>query len=204
MIYTGFANSVQGPLKIEATDEGVTAIAFLNSDETEQFPPVNPFKLSDKSEVTTYTDDALKAIQKQTNEKQSNLHDDKVYAHPRSRTNAITDEACRQLEAYFDGQLHEFDLPLAPKGTEFQNQVWRALQQVKYGETASYLDIAKAIGNPKAVRAVGMANGRNPIAIVVPCHRIIGSNRTLTGYAGGLPRKQYLLNLEGAQGVLWS
>lgn len=204
MIYTGFVNSVQGPLKIEATDEGVTAIAFLNPDETEQFPPLNPFKLRDKGEVTTYTDEALKAIQKQTNEKQSNLHDDKVYAHPRSRTNAITDEACRQLEAYFDGQLHEFDLPLAPKGTEFQSQVWRALQQVKYGETASYLDIAKAIGNPKAVRAVGMANGRNPIAIVVPCHRIIGSNRTLTGYAGGLPRKQYLLNLEGAQGVLWS
>ncbi|HBL20422.1 MAG TPA: cysteine methyltransferase, partial [Alteromonas mediterranea] len=81
--------------------------------------------------------------------------------------------------------------------------VWTALLQVQYGDTASYLDIAKTIGNPKAVRAVGMANGRNPIAIVVPCHRIIGSNKTLTGYAGGLSRKQYLLNLEGAQGVLW-
>lgn len=204
MIYTGFVNSVQGPVKVEATNEGVTAIAFLSADEAVQFSPGNPFSISDKSEVATYTGDALKTIQKQTNKEQCNFRNDKVYAHPRSRTNAITDEACCQLKAYFDGQLHEFDLPLAPKGSEFQNQVWRALLQVKYGETASYLDIAKAIGNPKAVRAVGMANGRNPIAIVVPCHRIIGSNRTLTGYAGGLQRKQYLLNLEGAQGVLWS
>ena len=170
MTYTGFLNSVQGPVKVEATDEGVTAIAFLNPDEAEQY----------------------------------NALGDEAYAHTHSCTNAITDEACRQLKAYFNGQLQKFDLPLTPKGTVFQNQVWQALQQVKYGETASYLDIAKAIGNPKAVRAVGMANGRNPIAIVVPCHRIIGSNKTLTGYAGGLPRKQYLLNLEGAQGVLWS
>lgn len=170
MIYTGFVNSVQGPLKVEATDEGVTAIAFLSTDEAAQY----------------------------------NFLGDEAYVHTYSHTNPITSETCRQLKAYFDGQLQEFDLPLTPKGTVFQNQVWLALQQVKYGETASYLDIAKAIGNPKAVRAVGMANGRNPIAIVVPCHRIIGSNKTLTGYAGGLPRKQYLLNLEGAQGVLWS
>ena len=119
-------------------------------------------------------------------------------------SNAITKEACRQLNAYFEKRLREFDLPLAPDGTRFQHLVWKALQSVLYGETASYLDIANAISNPKAVRAVGMANGRNPIAIIVPCHRIIGSNKTLTGYAGGLPRKQYLLNLEGAQGVLWS
>ena len=169
MIYTGFVNSVQGPVKIDATEEGITAIRFLNPDETAQYNSLS-----------------------------------EAYAQSHSRANAILDEACRQLNAYFDGQLQEFDLPLTPKGTVFQNQVWQALQQVKHGETASYLDIAKAIGNPKAVRAVGMANGRNPIAIVVPCHRIIGSNKTLTGYAGGLPRKQYLLNLEGAQGVLWS
>ena len=170
MIYTGFVNSVQGPLKVEATDEGVTAIAFLSTDEAAQYSSLG----------------------------------EEAYVHTYSQTNPITSEACRQLKAYFDGQLQEFDLPLTPKGTVFQNQVWLALQQVKYGETASYLDIAKAIDKPKAVRAVGMANGRNPIAIVVPCHRIIGSNKTLTGYAGGLPRKQYLLNLEGAQGVLWS
>ena len=119
------------------------------------------------------------------------------------QTNDITTEACRQLVAYFNKKLKDFDLPLDHKGTAFQQQVWTALLQVQYGDTASYLDIAKTIGNPKAVRAVGMANGRNPIAIVVPCHRIIGSNKTLTGYAGGLSRKQYLLNLEGAQGVLW-
>jgi len=119
------------------------------------------------------------------------------------RPNEITLEASRQLTAYFDKKLQTFDLPLAPKGTAFQQSVWQVLQQISYGETASYLDIAKAINNPKGVRAVGMANGRNPIAIIVPCHRIIGSNKTLTGYAGGLERKQYLLNLEGAQGVLW-
>lgn len=117
--------------------------------------------------------------------------------------NPLTQEACTQLSAYFSGKLRQFDLPLAAQGTAFQIKVWNTLRQVGYGETASYLDIAAAIGNPKSVRAVGSANGRNPIAIVVPCHRIIGSNRTLTGYAGGLERKQFLLNLEGAQGVLW-
>ena len=118
-------------------------------------------------------------------------------------SNALTQEACAQLNAYFARKLTQFDLPLAAGGTQFQRRVWEALVQIPYGETASYLDIANAIGNPKGVRAVGMANGRNPIAIVVPCHRIIGSNKTLTGYAGGLHRKQFLLNLEGAQGVLW-
>ncbi|HAW77550.1 MAG TPA: cysteine methyltransferase [Alteromonas australica] len=117
--------------------------------------------------------------------------------------NAIVQEACKQLNGYFSGTLTQFDLPLAAKGTPFQHQVWQALGEIKYGDTASYADIANAIGNPKAVRAVGMANGKNPIAIVVPCHRVIGSNNTLTGYAGGLSRKQFLLNLEGAQGVLW-
>jgi len=97
----------------------------------------------------------------------------------------------------------ETNMPIDVKGTEFQTSVWKALQNIPYGQTVSYLDIAKTIGNPKAVRAVGLANGKNPIAIVVPCHRVIGSNRTLTGYAGGLARKQFLLNLEGAQGGLW-
>lgn len=117
--------------------------------------------------------------------------------------NGITEEACLQLLAYFAKTRHEFDLPIDVKGTEFQTSVWMALQSIPYGQTASYLDIAKRIGNPKAVRAVGLANGKNPIAIVVPCHRVIGSNKTLTGYAGGLARKQFLLNLEGAQGGLW-
>ena len=117
--------------------------------------------------------------------------------------NGITEEACSQLSAYFAKTRHEFDLPIDVKGTEFQTSVWKALQRIPYGQTVSYLDIAKHIGNPKAVRAVGLANGKNPIAIVVPCHRVIGSNKTLTGYAGGLARKQFLLNLEGAQGGLW-
>lgn len=186
MIYTGFVNSMQGLVKVEATEEGITAISFVNAAEAEKVAGERQISEGERNKG-------------ESNTGRHHLLSDNVHTH----TNAITDAACRQLQAYFDGKLREFDLPLSPKGTAFQNQVWHALKQVKYGETASYLDIAKAIGNPKAVRAVGMANGRNPIAIVVPCHRIIGSNKTLTGYAGGLSRKQYLLNLEGAQGVLW-
>lgn len=117
--------------------------------------------------------------------------------------NEIVCQAKAQLSQYFKRTRTEFSLPLAAEGTQFQKAVWQALLSIKYGETASYADIATALNNPKAVRAVGMANSKNPIAIIVPCHRVIGSNKTLTGYAGGLDKKQYLLNLEGAQGVLW-
>ncbi len=102
----------------------------------------------------------------------------------------------RQLEAYFAGERREFELDLAPSGTPFQLSVWRELCAIPYGETASYGEIAAAVGQPAAARAVGGANNRNPIAIVVPCHRVIGANGTLTGYGGGLPRKQRLLALE--------
>ncbi|MGY0615089.1 methylated-DNA--[protein]-cysteine S-methyltransferase [Vibrio sp. FJH11] len=102
----------------------------------------------------------------------------------------------RQLGEYFSGLRNEFELPLAATGTDFQHQVWHALTTIPYGETWSYQDIADAIGNPKAVRAVGMANGKNPISIVVPCHRVIGKSGKLTGYAGGIERKQRLLALE--------
>lgn len=112
--------------------------------------------------------------------------------------NAITRQACEQLEAYFAGTLQDFSVPLAATGTAFQQQVWHALQEVGYGTTTSYGAIAHAIGRPKAMRAVGLANGRNPIAIIVPCHRIIGANGKLTGYAGGLTRKAGLLALEKA------
>lgn len=105
-------------------------------------------------------------------------------------------ETIRQLEAYFRGQLNTFDVPLDGDGTAFQQKVWKALQQVPYGCTASYGEIARAIGQPTASRAVGMANGRNPISIIVPCHRIIGSSGRLVGYGGGLDRKQKLLQLE--------
>lgn len=119
------------------------------------------------------------------------------------RPNAITEACSRQLHAYFQGELTIFDLPLAPCGSEFQRSVWQALQEIPYGETRSYRDLAAAIDRPKAVRAVGAANGRNPIAIIVPCHRVIGANGKLTGYAGGLPRKQWLLQHEGLATRLW-
>jgi methylated-DNA-[protein]-cysteine S-methyltransferase len=106
-------------------------------------------------------------------------------------------KAAAQIAEYFAGKRKAFDLPLALHGTAFQLSVWRALQAIPIGETRSYLEVAVAVGNPRAPRAVGMANNRNPVAIIVPCHRVIGSNGSLVGYAGGLPAKQYLLELEG-------
>ncbi|RNC28515.1 MAG: Methylated-DNA--protein-cysteine methyltransferase [Candidatus Dichloromethanomonas elyunquensis] len=108
----------------------------------------------------------------------------------------LIQEAAVQLSAYFTGKGREFDLPLSLQGTEFQQSVWKALQTIAAGETSSYKEIAVQIGNPKAGRAVGMANHRNPIAIIVPCHRVVGADGSLTGYGGGLPKKQYLLDLE--------
>ena len=112
-------------------------------------------------------------------------------------------EAIRQLTAYFAGKLTQFDLPLAMIGTDFQKRVWRVLLEIPYGKTRSYGEIACGIGAPAAVRAVGAANGRNPIAIVVPCHRVIGSSGKLVGYGGGLPMKQMLLNLEAEYAERW-
>jgi methylated-DNA-[protein]-cysteine S-methyltransferase len=105
-------------------------------------------------------------------------------------------KAASQLEEYFKTQRESFDLPLRLEGTEFQRKVWEALLNIPFGESRSYKDIADSIGNPKACRAVGMANNRNPIVIIVPCHRVIGKDGSLTGYGGGLKVKQYLLNLE--------
>lgn len=102
----------------------------------------------------------------------------------------------KQLEEYFTGQRQQFDLPLDFQGTDFQQQVWQALLTIPYGEKRSYKDIAVQIGNEKAVRAVGAANGRNPISIIAPCHRVIGSSGALVGFAGGLDKKQILLSLE--------
>jgi methylated-DNA-[protein]-cysteine S-methyltransferase len=102
----------------------------------------------------------------------------------------------RQLTEYFSGARTEFDLPLDPHGSEFQKKVWQALREIPFGETRSYLDLAKAVGSAKAVRAVGAANGKNPLSIVVPCHRVIGTNGSLTGFAGGLEAKAKLLALE--------
>lgn len=105
----------------------------------------------------------------------------------------------RQLRAYFAGDLETFNLPLAPQGTPFQQKVWNELLNIPYGETISYGELAKRIGNPNASRAVGLANGSNPIPIIIPCHRVIGSNGKLTGYGGGLPIKEKLLALERRQ-----
>jgi methylated-DNA-[protein]-cysteine S-methyltransferase len=107
-----------------------------------------------------------------------------------------------QLAEYFDGRRRAFDLPLAFGGTPFQRRVWRALLDIPYGETTSYGELARRIGRPSASRAVGLANGSNPIAVVVPCHRVIGTNGSLTGFGGGLERKRLLLDLEAGAGQL--
>ena len=106
-------------------------------------------------------------------------------------------EAVAQLRAYFAGELRVFDLPLDPQGTDFQRRVWQALAEIPYGETTSYSELAGSIGRPAAVRAVGAANGKNPLPIVLPCHRVIGADGSLTGFGGGLEMKRYLLELEG-------
>jgi methylated-DNA-[protein]-cysteine S-methyltransferase len=108
-----------------------------------------------------------------------------------------------QLDAYFSRDLKDFDLPTTAAGTPFQQQVWAALRTIPYGETWSYRDLAEAIGRPTAMRAVGLANGRNPLSIVVPCHRVIGADGSMTGYGGGLPAKQWLLAHEAGSGA-WS
>jgi methylated-DNA-[protein]-cysteine S-methyltransferase len=104
-----------------------------------------------------------------------------------------------ELDGYFAGRLHQFSLSLQPEGTDFQKRVWKELQQIPYGDTISYGQLAERIGNPKASRAVGLANGANPISIIVPCHRVIGANGKLTGYGGGLSIKEKLLALERSQ-----
>lgn len=111
--------------------------------------------------------------------------------------NPVLLETKRQLHEYFAGSRHRFELELDFTGTDFQKSVWQALLTIPFGETRSYSQIAQQIGNPKAVRAVGAANGRNPISIIAPCHRVIGASGGLTGFAGGLEAKQYLLALEG-------
>lgn len=110
--------------------------------------------------------------------------------------------AAEQLAEYFAGERREFDIPVLFEGTPFQQTVWRALQEIPCGETTTYGELAERIGRPTASRAVGLANGHNPISIVVPCHRVVGSNGSLTGYGGGIERKRYLLNLERGQAML--
>lgn len=121
----------------------------------------------------------------------------------RERDSSVLRDARGQLKAYLRGSLRQFKLPLALPGTAFQAQVWQALQQVRWGETVSYAELAADIGRPEAYHAVGAAVARNPLLIIVPCHRALGSSGRLTGYAGGLPRKRWLLDLESAQRQLF-
>lgn len=155
--YQRTIDSPLGPLRLVATDYGLTEMLFAGQRDT----PRN---------------DGLE-----------------VARHP------VLDLAERELGAYFAGLLKRFSVPLAPEGTDFQKAVWRALCQVPYGTTQAYRDIARALDKPGAERAVGAANGRNRIAIIVPCHRVIGANGGLTGYAGGIDKKRWLLGHEGAE-----
>ena len=115
------------------------------------------------------------------------------------RPGPFTEQACEQLAEYFAGTRRGFDLPLAPTGTDFQRRVWAALAAIPYGETRNYAELAEQLGSKGGQRAVGAANGRNPIAIVVPCHRVIGSDGRMTGYAGGIGRKRWLLAFEAGE-----
>ena len=138
-------------------------------------------------------DDGLRAIEFPRNRHPVKRDDGWIEAaHP------LIDEAQRQLGDYFAGKREAFDLPLAPRGTPFQLAVWNALLRIPFGDTWTYGDLARHIDQPSAVRAVGAANGRNPIPIIIPCHRVIGSDGALTGFGGGLPTKEFLLRLEGA------
>ncbi|HEY3687988.1 MAG TPA: methylated-DNA--[protein]-cysteine S-methyltransferase [Streptosporangiaceae bacterium] len=127
----------------------------------------------------------------------------RVLADPElTRAPGAFPEAADQLDAYFSGERTTFDLPLAPRGTEFQRAVWSALTEIPYGQTTTYAQLALDIDRPTAIRAVGAANGRNPISLIIPCHRVIGTDGSLTGYAGGLPRKRTLLDLESGTHML--
>lgn len=155
--------------------------------------PIGSIQISGTEEYIT----SIQFVEENTSERVT-------WSHPLTKSSTsptypnwqLGNDAKKQLEEYFSGTRIEFDLPLQPEGTEFQQAVWEALQKIPFGKTETYGNIAKAIGKPKAARAIGQANNRNPIAIVIPCHRVIGSNKQLTGYAGGLERKEFLLELE--------
>lgn len=123
-------------------------------------------------------------------------HEEGIARHRRSRPNSVVEECRVQLQGYFDGQRTEFDLPLRLVGTPFQKQVWNVLLEIPFGETTTYGAQAVRAGHPNAIRAVGAANGKNQIAIIVPCHRVVGANGKLTGYGGGIERKRWLLEHE--------
>jgi methylated-DNA-[protein]-cysteine S-methyltransferase len=148
--------------------------------------PVGPLTL-------VATDGALSGLYM---EKQRHLPSEETFGAPDDPDTEPFATVAAQLTAYFAGELTEFDVPLALHGTPFQERVWTALQGIPYGETTTYGDLAAELGSPTASRAVGLANGRNPVGVIVPCHRVVGSTGSLTGYGGGLDRKRYLLDFE--------
>ena len=167
-MYKAYYQSPIGLLEIKATKKGITVVGFVESKSPTDENEIS-FEFSDINDAEKMLENPMPVYLK---------------------------NCLMQLKAYFEGNRKTFDFALAPEGTAFQTKVWAALLDVPFGKTASYKDIAKSLGDLKAVRAVGFANGKNPIAIVIPCHRIIGSNGTLTGYAGGLWRKKWLLQHE--------
>ena len=138
-------------------------------------------------------EDALRCV-----EFEVSRHPVRIGADWQPGSNAVLEETTRQLGEYFAGNRRVFNLPLSPQGTEFQRDVWWRLAEIPFGQTISYAQLAARVGKPTATRAVGAANGRNPLPIVLPCHRVIGADGSLTGFGGGLPTKQFLLRLEGA------
>ncbi|MBB3225474.1 methylated-DNA-[protein]-cysteine S-methyltransferase [Luteibacter sp. Sphag1AF] len=158
-----------GRLRLLATEEGLTAIEFADFHERRRWSPAPPTMALEETGTPEERDAA-----------------------------DILHNAVAQLKNHFAGKRERFDLPLCAEGTPFQQAVWRGLQDIPFGVTESYGQLARRIGHPQAIRAVGAANGANPLSIVVPCHRVIGANGTLTGFGGGLPAKRYLLALERA------
>jgi methylated-DNA-[protein]-cysteine S-methyltransferase len=154
-----------------------------------------------ESDFTTYIESPLGVISLSFNSKfelTAAQFNDKEELPPAENSLEIgeIESTVKQFEEYFEGKRTQFDLRLAPEGTEFQKQVWKQLQEIQFGKTLTYQQMANQLGNPKVIRAAASANGRNPISIVIPCHRVIGSDGSLTGYAGGLHRKKWLLEHE--------
>jgi len=149
------------------------------------------------TEIRFFDDLKLRLVASDRGIRAIEFHPDGLLPGRRHDANPLLCQAATELHQYFAGDLRQFHLPLDMPGTEFQTAVWRELAKIPYGEIRSYAQIAAAIGAPKAVRAVGAANGANPVPIVVPCHRVIGSSGKLTGYGGGLPLKKRLLQMEG-------
>ncbi len=170
-----FYESPLGLVKIEATAEGITALDFVD----------------EKTEKTVDPHKRMAA-----NGEKDTLPRARTADEEKEKPKELLARTVEQLNEYFSGKRTTFDLPLALHGTPFQQQVWKALQTIPYGKTATYLDIAQQIGNPGAVRAVGQANGRNPVCIIIPCHRVVAS-RGIGGYSSGIERKEWLLKLEG-------